>query len=325
MMSNESNQSERAARNTRGFDTQLLSKQGQIVASLAGELLSREPGDYTLRVQEYATLFNASVGTVQSALNHLQHTGAARLEGHGRRGTVIRELRYSTLWSLALGRAVVGGMPLPYTKRFEGLATGIRLKFSQEPMALDLRFTRGATSRLQMLSSREYDWVILSRFAAETANAHGFDIEIVMTLEPQTYQSNQIQLFAPGVTSLQDGLRIGIDPKSPDHSAVVRVISRGKQVDFVEIDYSQGLNLIRSGVIDATVWSREDVPMELEGLTIVSLDRQADPIFKQTSEAAIVVNREDCQTIHILKAILNSTDLHQIQQEVVQRLRLPMY
>lgn len=321
----DSEQSRPRSRSLRNFEAPLLSKHGQVVAQLATELLSRVPGDQTLRVQEYATLFDASAGTVQSALNYLQAAGAARLEGRGRRGTVIRELQYPLLWSLALNRPMLGMMPLPYTKRFEGLATGIRSQFSDYPIDLELRFMRGATNRLQTLSSRECDWVVLSQFAAETANAHGFEVEIVMTLAPQTYMAQHVLLLPASFTHLQDGMKVGIDLKSPDHSAVVRSISRGKQVKFIEIDYSQGLELTRAGTIDATVWSREDIPTEFENLAFVSLDEQAEPILKQTSEAAIVVSRGNLPALHVLRATLNQPKLCQIQQDIVQKLRLPSY
>jgi hypothetical protein len=325
MASHDSDRSRPHSRSLRNFESALLSKQGQVVANLATELLSRVPGDQTLRVQEYATLFDASAGTVQSALNYLQAASAARLEGRGRRGTVILELQYPLLWSLALNRPLIGIMPLPYTKHFEGLATGIRSQFSQHPIDLDLRFMRGATSRLQLLSSRECDWVVLSQFAAKTANAHGFEVEIVMALTPQTYMGRHILLLPASFTQLQDGMKVGIDLKSPDHTAVVRSISRGKQVKFIEIDYSQGLELTRAGMIDATVWSREDIPAEFDDLAFISLDAQAEPIIKQTSEAAIVVSRGNLQALHVLRATLNQADLYQIQQDIVQKLRLPSY
>lgn len=309
----------------RSSEAALLSKQGQVVANLAAELLSRAPGDQTRRVQEYASLFKASAGTVQSALNYLQTTGAGRLEGRGRLGTVIRELHYPLLWSLALSRPLIGVMPLPYTKRFEGVATGIRSQFSQQPMDLDLRFMRGAINRLQTLSSHESDWALLSRFAAETAGAHGFEVEIVLTLNPQTYMVHHVLLLSNSFIELQDGLRVGIDPRSPDHTAVMRSISRGKQVKFIEIDYSQGLELIRSGVLDATVWSREDIPVEVDDLTIIPLDEQTQPILKQTSQATIVVNRGNLPVLHVLKATLNAVELSQIQQDIVQKVRLPSY
>ena len=326
MATDDSNPSGNRARSLHNIEESLRSKHGQVVANLAAELLSRRPGEHSLRVQEYASLFNASAGTVQSALNYLQAAGAASLEGRGRRGTLIRNLQYPLLWSLAVGRPIIGVMPLPYTKRFEGLATGIRSQFSQHPLDLDLRFMRGAVTRLQVLSSSECDWVVLSRFAANTANAHGFEIEIVMTLKPKTYMADHVLLLpGPTTNNLQDGMRVGIDPMSTDHSAVVRSICRGKQVKYVEINYSQGLDLIRAGTIDATVWSQEDVPTELDNLTVVSLEGQNEPILEQTSEAAIVVNRGGLPVLHVLEAALEQVELHQIQQDVVQKRRLPSY
>src|SRR4051812_18657515 len=167
----------------------LLSKQGLVITELARSLLLCETGDRTARVQEYAERLDASVGTVQVALTYLQSVGAAQLEPRGRLGTYARMLNYPLLWKLALNRPLSGGMPLPYSRRFEGLATGIRLQFAQQPLDLDLRFMRGAAQRMQLLATGMLDWALVSRFAAETAAAHGFAIDTVLLLGPDTYMA----------------------------------------------------------------------------------------------------------------------------------------
>src|SRR5262245_59207741 len=225
----------------------LLSKYGLVVTELAQTLLAAVPGRRSRRVQEYAEQFQVSVGTVQAALEYVQASGAARLEARGRLGTYVSELNYPLLWSLALHRPIIGAMPLPYSLRFEGLATGIRSLFALQPIDLDLRFMRGAAQRLQGLASYECDWALVSRFAAETASAHGFVVDTVMLLGPETYMANHVLLLRSAhATGLRDGMRIGVDFQSTDHVYMVRAASRGKQVDLVEIEYSQGLRLVSS-------------------------------------------------------------------------------
>lgn len=304
----------------------LLSKQGLVVTEIARTLLAAAPGEQSKRVQAYAEQFQVSVGTVQAALEYIQESGAACLEARGRLGSYVSALNYPLLWSLALHRPIIGAMPLPYSRRFEGQATGIRSLFALQPIDLDLRFLRGATRRLQALASRECDWALVSRFAAETASAHGFAVDIVMLLGPETYMANHVLLLhAPNETGLRNGMRVGVDFQSTDHVYLVRAVSRGKQVELVDIEYSQGQRLVSSGAIDATVWSREDIPIELDSLTVIPLDPRTEPTIARLGEGAIVVDQDNPAIVHVLNTVLDRDKLLRIQQEVVQQVRLPAY
>lgn len=303
----------------------LFSKQGQIATEIAVRLLNCEPGDAIMRVQEYAAELEASAGTIHSALRYLQDVGAAKLKGRGRLGTFVDDLNYPILWTVAFSRPFVGAMPLPYTKRFEGLATGVRGQFADHPLDLDLRFMRGSTNRLQKLVSRQLDWVMLSRFAAETANVRGFEVDVVMTLGKETYTVNHVLLSTGDRTAIEDGMRVGIDTKSPDHAWVVRTVCRGRQVEFVEIDYSQGLQLLEKGQIDITVWTREDLPAEFDDLTVVPLGDELERELEPLSEAAIVVDRDNSAAAHVLSGVLDLEQLHTAQQAVIDRAQLPTY
>lgn len=304
----------------------LLSKHGLVVTELARELMNNRSGEALARVQEYAQRFSASTGTIQSALNYLQAAEAVQTESRGRLGSFVRAIDYPLLWTLALGRAMVGALPLPYSKRLEGLASGVRQQIMQHALDLEFRFVRGSTRRLQLLATRECDWALVSRFAAETAGAHGFMLDTVANLGAETYLAQHILLIgARGSNGLQDGMRVGIDPQSTDHAYTVRSACRGYHVTLVDIEYSQGLKLLHAGEIDATVWSHEDLPLELENLTTVPLHASREPALGRLGEAALVVNQGDRAVTHILLATLDVDELRRVQQEVVERVRLPSY
>jgi hypothetical protein len=303
----------------------LLSKHGLVVTELAGALLDCAPGERLKRVQEYAADLDASVGTIQSALDYLQETGGAQLEARGRLGTFAKALHYPLLWSLALKRPMLGSMPLPYTKRLMGLATGVRNQFERQPIDLDLRYMRGAMLRLQGLASREYDWALVSSFAAQTASAHGFEVDVLFTLAPDTYMADHVLLMGAGFSGIEDGMRVGVDAQSNDHTYLMRTLCRGKQVELIQIEYEQGLKLVLSGAIHATVWSNEDIPPELGGLVARSVNVSTDPALAPLSEAAVVVSRSNRAAAHVLRAVLDPVELLHIQQEVVRSTRLPAY
>ena len=305
--------------------TALLSKQGLVVAKLASELLHSIAGERIGRIEAYAERFDVSVGTVQMALGYLQSTEAADFDVRGRLGSFVRQLDYPLLWLLALNRPISGALPLPYSRHFEGLATGIRLQFEQQALDLDLRFMRGSAQRLQALASWTSDWALVSRFAAETAEAHGFEVEIVLLLGPESYLGQHMLLLRPGATDLADGMRVGVDMQSSDHVYSVRAAIRGHSVELVEIDYSQGLEQLVAGAIDATVWSQENIPAGLPIVRVYPSNLQTDPTLARLSEGAIVVGRGNRAMLNILHATLDLAQLRAIEQEVVGLVRRPAY
>lgn len=303
----------------------LLSKQGLVVAELANDLLRAAPGERIERIELYAERFQASVGTVQAALSYLQSTGATELDIRGRLGSFVRRLRYPLLWSFALNRPISGALPLPYSRHVEGLATGIRSQFEQQALDLDLRFMRGSAQRLQALAAQTIDWALVSRFAAETADAHGFMIDTVLLLGPESYMGQHVLVLRSGVNTLADGMRVGVDMQSADHVYSVRSVVRGYRVELVNIDYSQGLRLMLAGEIDATVWSQENIPDGLPIVTVVPAGLQADPTLARLSEGAIVTSQGDRAMFNILNTILDHEQLRAIEQEVVSLQRRPSY
>ena len=291
---------------------------------LANELLSTVSGERIERIQQYAARFNTSVGTVQAALGYVQQIGAARLDARGRLGTFAAELNYPLLWTLASHRPIAGSLPLPYSRRLEGLATGVRAAWAVQPLALDLRFIRGSAQRLQALAAHQCDWALVSRFAAQTAHAHGFAIETVLLLGSHTYMGGHVLLTAHAA-GLRQGMRMGVDLDSTDHVVSVRAASRGMAVELVPIAYSRALELLQSGAIDATVWSDEDIPAGMDAYMATPLDASIEPALDELSEAALVVLAGNRSMRNILAAILDPVALVKMQREVVTRQRLPTY
>jgi hypothetical protein len=309
----------------------LLSKQGLAVTRIAQALLEISPGDRVEPVQEQSSRHGASVGTIQAALDYLHTSGAATIEARGRLGSFAISLDYPQLWSFAQRRALVGALPLPYARRIEGLATGLRQQCNQHALELSMRFMRGSTQRLQSLSAGEYDWAIMSRFAAETASSHGFDIDIVSLLGPYSYMAGHVivtranEPLGPGDTGLRPGMRIGIDLRSTDHAYSVRSIVRGMSVTFVPIEYQQGLRLVREAAIDATIWSQGDPPTVFSDLNSAPFDTIHEVTLTPLSEAAIVTHSGNRAVANLLGAVIQSNSLHQIQEAIVSGQRLPEY
>lgn len=302
---------------------ELLSKQGKIVTQVAQDLLLYRVNDRVPSIQDYAEQLDASVGTVQSAVNYLQAESVVTLISRGRLGAFIENIDYCALWSIAKNRLMAGVLPLPYARQLAGLATALRAQFSNENMDSNFRYVRGSSTRMQMLQSNQCDWIVVSRYAAETASVHGFDLAIAIELGQRTYTIDQVLLvrdeFAP---ELRDGLRIGIDMNSPDHAYLVRSITRHYRITFVEIEYQRGLELLQSGEIDAAIWASTDLPSS--GVHIIQIDHQQER-FQPLSEAVIVIRPDDMAVKHVLDEMITIDSVRQIQHEVMTSQRIASY
>ena len=302
---------------------ELLSKQGKIVTQLAEDLLIRQVDDRVPSMQDYADLFTASVGTVQSAVNYLQSEHAVEFVSRGRLGAFIDAINYDLLWTIAKNRLMVGTQPLPYSRQLAGLATALRSQFLNHQIDGNFRYVRGSNTRMQMLQSNLCDWVVISRYAAETANVHGFDIEIAFNLGHNTYTTDQVMLirdeFEP---KLSDGLRIGIDMNSSDHAYLVRSVTRNYAITFVEIEYQRGVELLLANEIDAVIWTSTDLPPS--NIHVIEIDQQQER-FITLSEAVIVICPDDLAVKHVLSSIIDVNSVQQIQHEVVTSQRLASY
>ena len=236
-----------------------ISKQGVAVVRLANLLLTHQLGDRIQPVQQYASEFGIGVGTVQAALAYLQDIGAVDLESRGHLGTFVRHINHPLIWSLTGQNQIVGGMPLPYSRRYEGLATGLHKAFDSAGVTLNLLYLRGALNRLRALTQGKLDFVVLSRFALNNSVDYGLDLEVVLGLDSESYVGQHIVLLRDHDTSgIEDGMRVGIDPSSIDQVLLAKDACREKDVEFVTISYMSLMVAMHRGQIDATVWNRDD-------------------------------------------------------------------
>ena len=106
-----------------------LMKKGQVINAIASDFLKKSVGDKVPSISEYQEELEVARGTVQNAISYLKNEGAFKLISKGHQGSFISEINYEILQSYALSETVLGTMTLPYSKLYEGLATGIYEEF----------------------------------------------------------------------------------------------------------------------------------------------------------------------------------------------------
>lgn len=160
----------------------LLQKSAIAVMKLARELMPLKKGDKILTISDYVDKLNISRGTIQNAFSYLKKQEAVILESRGHLGTFIVEIDYKKLWELTGIGLLTGSMPLPYSKLYEGLATGLYKSFTKAGLDFSLAYVRGSKYRIRMLKKGAYSFVITSKLAAKQAMEKGKRLIFASTL-----------------------------------------------------------------------------------------------------------------------------------------------
>ena len=234
-------------------------------------------------------------------------------------------------------------MPLPYSRRLEGLATGLSEAFGQAGVALSLVYMRGALSRLQNMTMEKFDFIIMSRFSFNNALQRELNIQEVLSLGIGSYVSQHIILLANDEKKeIEDGMRVGIDPSSIDQVLLAKKACRGKEVEYVEINYISChqihiieyveinyMNLmtaLKSGQIDVTIWNADDFYASSNTFKAVPLDQTDEDVhLQENTEAVIVTSLSNRFVLQIMRSIIDPELVSSIQKEVLDNQRLPVY
>ena len=131
----------------------LFSKNGLAAKQIAEELIPIEEGGRIPRVEDFVKKLSLGRGTVQGALKVLENLHAVELESRGHLGTFMIKKDTHLLKEIAGVGELIGAMPLPYSRLYEGLATGL-IEISEQMLnRINLAYMRGAKQRIDRESS----------------------------------------------------------------------------------------------------------------------------------------------------------------------------
>ena len=242
------------------YKKKLMSKNGEVTMGLARELISNDVGDRIKTVEQYADNFGTGRGTIQSAIKFLRDEDAITLESRGHLGTFILSMDYKKLWDISDLGTIMGVMPLPYSRRYEGLATGLYKAFEMAAIPFNLAFMRGASKRIETLSFGKYDFVISSKLAPIYKQREYPSIEIIYEFGKNSYVGEHMLIYKGDEgCKIDNGMRIGIDPTSPDQFLLTKYECEGKNVKYVETSYNQITEKLENGEIDVAIWNEDEI------------------------------------------------------------------
>lgn len=301
----------------------LYSKNGLSTRELARMFIPFQVGERIPTVTAIHEHTKAARGTIQNAMKLLQSCGAITLEARGHLGSFLIKKDMQILLEIAGINAIVGVMPLPYSKRYEGFATGILAALKntyQIPVAM--AYMRGAQKRIEHMISGRYDFAIISGYAAKKLMEADEQIQIVQSFGNYSYLSKHVIIFSSKESfSIEDGMKVGIDNDSVDQKLLTQQICKNKNVQYVHVDYSQTLKRVLSGEIDAAIWNKDEILDKEIDINYVELEEGEIP----TNEAVLVVNKQETVMLSLLKHMIDIDTVKKIQKLVLEGKMEPSY
>lgn len=302
----------------------LLSKKGMILQRIAETILFIDENKRIPRIGDLAQSYNVGRGTIQSALKYLEETGSIALQPKGHLGTYLRKKNIPLLLKYCGTERLAGIMPLPYSKKYEGLASGLSAECVKQGLDLSIAFMRGAALRLAEVNNGRYDFALVSKFSASEAMKQYPELTVALSFGNNTYVSKHAIIFADrNKYRIEDGMKIGVDSYSTDQEILIRAETMNKDVELVELNYMHLLEHLKAKTIDATIWNIDEVDSERFNMMPLS-----SPIAKeeeyQIGEAVCVIRKDNKKADYIMN-LLNLLDIREIQKLVETGDHIPKY
>lgn len=299
----------------------LQSKTYSIVQQLASYFIVQKEGSRILNVESLAKKFGVAQGTIQNGLAFLKKEKIVTLSSHGKMGTNLIHKDIPKLLEASELTMMVGVMPLPYTKLYEGMSTGLMMEYENKlSQLLTMSYVRGALKRMELVCLNRYDFAVVSKFAAKQFDKENPDkIEIALEFPKYTYlQGHCIYFSDQNKTKLENGMRVALDSDSIDQRRITEQVCKGFDVEFVKIQYTNIKEKLDRGEIDAAIFNQDEFDSGYKGIRV-------DVEEQDNTMAVLVVSKNRPEIKTLLSESLSIQSIIQIQKEVVENERIPEY
>lgn len=302
---------------------ELLNKAGLATQRVALALCGVTPGERIPTISALEKACETSRGNVQKALANLKEEGAISLEPHGQNGTTLLSVNYLAI-ARACGRAhLTGVMPLPYTSRYEGLATSLFTLLNASDLRAYIMFMRGSEARVQTLLDGSAGYAVMSRLAFDDYVARGVPIKAALTCAPLSYVGRHVLLVRDASRTDWTGARVGIDTSSVDQSRLTQQYFAHANVEYVPVQYTHIVEMLLSGELDVGIWNEDDVHVRASGLTMRPLggpDGAEDGGIQDGDNtcAVIAVRSDDPLTCQVIRSLASAEAVGEVQRQVME-------
>lgn len=304
------------------IQNKLMQKIGVMSLNLAIEFIQLDVYDRIPTVAFLSEKYETARGTVQGALKLLQDYDAIKLESRGHLGTFINYIDYLKLLEIAGINSLVGVMPLPYSKRYEGLATGIFNTLNDRGLSVNLAFMRGSNHRLKSLLDGRYDFAVTSRLTADYYIKNKKPIEIVAAFGDYSYVNNHVLIVRNDyLGKVEKGMKVGIDRSSIDQASLTLSYFKDYEVEYVNMSYNSLKSAIKSKKIDSAIWNKDDIVDD----EVEVIDISKEQIGISDTEAVIITAKKNPILPKLFSKNLDREEVLRYQKEVLEGLIMPNY
>lgn len=304
---------------------EFLNKTGKAIQQVSCDLMLLSEGDSIPVISEFQIRYGMSRGTVQNALKYLKEEGFIETVSHGPNGTILKSVDYPKLQKIVIDGTIRGTMPLPYSKMYEGFATGLYEVFHTEEIPLSMAYVRGSKERLNLTSEKTMHFSIVSKLAAMKAIETNRNLEILKDFGPYSFLSKHVMIFSnPSCDYIVDGMRVGIDYSSFDQQILTESATANKEVKLVEIPSHQLIYSLEQGIIDVGIWNFDEIKdRKLDYLNYHFLEDNDNDNLSST--AVCVIQKDNLILKKILMNVIDKEEILSIQQKVREGKIIPHY
>lgn len=302
----------------------LHSKSSAVLQYLSRYFLSIDLETKIQTVSEFSESLDVARGTIQNTINYLRESKAIKLSAHGKLGTYLKEKDVSLLISFSNITFIVGAMPLPYSKLYEGLSTGIIQELNGKlNVPVNMSYMRGALKRIELVSNGRYDFAIVSKYAAhEYLHQNPESIKIGIEFGKETFVKEHVLILNDKKKKqIEDGMRVGIDYDSIDQRNLTFEAVKNKRIELVPLTYTQFLNNLFDGNIDAAIWNVDEVNNSHNNFNIVKIPE----ISELNTTAVMVFSTERTELMKLIQDNLNINKVLKTQTAVISGTLQPEY
>lgn len=279
------------------------SKTGKLQKAIEGlskDILGREIENNLDTIINYSEHLELSLGTIQKALKELTDIKVIDLKKKGKYGTAIESIDYKKLLQVLKVNYLLCVMPITYSQRYKKIMDNIANSL-KIPIPLYFSHMRGGYVRLKLIEEGVYHFGVVSKLAAQNAIDSGLDLEIIEEFGPRTYVTKHV------ILKRKNGkvLNVGKDPESNDHIFLTDFnFQKNENIKFVDIKYSEVIENLIDGKIDAAIWNYDDVldkmiHLEKHGIMIEELTENEGNLL--ATESVIVIRKDNDVIKNIFK------------------------